>query len=80
MVEKKRNDLICLDIMLLKRSWYIEMLKNNHPDFIEQSEKEVNAFLEAVKPFENGETYDGSSDVWSKIIKNHQFKLSARSS
>ena len=23
---------------------------------------------------------DGSSDVWSKIIKNHQFKLSARSS
>ena len=60
MVEKKRNDLVCLDIMLLKRSWYIEMLKNNHPDFIEQSEKEVNAFLEAVKPFENGEPYDGS--------------------
>lgn len=27
-----------------------------------------------------GKLMMGSSDVWSKIIKNHQFKLSARSS
>ena len=58
-VEKKRQDIIALDINLLKRTWYLQMLTNNHPDFIKRSQAEVNKFLEAVEPFENGTTYNG---------------------
>ena len=59
-VENKRKDIISLDVILLKRSWYIEMLKHNHPDFIKRSQTEVDDFLKAVEPFENGTTYDGN--------------------
>ncbi|HNW97114.1 MAG TPA: DUF2723 domain-containing protein [Bacteroidales bacterium] len=76
-VENKRKDIVALDIMLLKRSWYIEMLKHNHPDFIKRSQTEVDNFLKAVEPFENGEQYDGNviqscyeNMIYSFIDKN----------
>ena len=59
-VENKRKDIISLDVILLKRSWYIEMLKHNHPDFIKRSQTEVDDFLKAVEPFESGKQYDGN--------------------
>jgi len=76
-VENKRKDIIALDIILLKRSWYIEMLKSNHPDFIKRSQTEVDNFLKAVAPFENGDKYDGNliqscyvNMIYSFIDKN----------
>ncbi len=59
-VEKKRRDILVLDELLLKRSWYIEWLRNYYPDFMQLSKVEVEGFLFAVAPFEAGETYDGN--------------------
>ncbi|MFA6924068.1 MAG: DUF2723 domain-containing protein [Bacteroidales bacterium] len=59
-VEKKRQDILSLDIKLLKRSWYIQYLKNYYPEIIKLSQTEVDRFLEAVAPFEKGISYDGA--------------------
>lgn len=59
-VEKKRNDIIVLDELLLKRSWYIEWLRNYYPEFMYLSKPEVDAFLVAVAPFEAGDEYNGN--------------------
>ena len=59
-VENKRKDIISLDINLLKRTWYIEWLKNYYPDLMKKSKAEVDRFTEAVTPFENSEPYDGN--------------------
>lgn len=59
-VEGQRNDVIILDYPLLKRSWYIDMLKAHQPALVTSASKEVEGFLKAVQPFENGEPYDGN--------------------
>jgi len=59
-VEKRRMDILAIDQELLRRSWYIQWLKNHYSGFIQKSEREVEEFLEAVKPFEEGEAFDGN--------------------
>jgi hypothetical protein len=56
----QRPDLVILDQELLRRSWYIEMLSHNYPGLIERSSTEVDRFLASLKPFEDGESYDGN--------------------
>ena len=58
-VERQRTDVTVLDQPLLKRTWYIEMLKNHKSEFIKESKPEVDKFIEAVAPFEAREPYDG---------------------
>ncbi len=58
-VERKRPDLLVLDQMLLKRTWYVTWLRRRHPEFARRFEKEMNAFLTAVEPFENNRAYNG---------------------
>ncbi|MDD5571802.1 MAG: DUF2723 domain-containing protein [Bacteroidales bacterium] len=59
-VEKKRQDVLSLDLKLLKRSWYIQYLKNYYPEIIKSSQTEVDKFLESVAPFEEHISYDGA--------------------
>ena len=58
-VEHKRPDLLVLDQMLLKRTWYVQWLQRHHPEFAKQFEKEREAFLIAVAPFESRKPYNG---------------------
>jgi len=57
-VENYRKDVIVIDKELLRRSWYYNQLKRNHPDLFGKMETEVSNFLTAVKPFEKDEQYD----------------------
>lgn len=59
-VEKKRTDVTVIDQELLRRSWYIKSLRIHHSEFMSLAEKEVNEFLDAVKPFEDKEKFDGN--------------------
>ena len=59
-VEGERTDVTVVDQELLRRSWYIQSLRIHHAAFMSPAEKEVNAFLEAVRPFENKEKFDGN--------------------
>lgn len=58
-VEKKRPDLIIFNQNMLRRSWYINWIRNFYPEFAKLSDREINLFLKAVAPFENRESYDG---------------------
>jgi hypothetical protein len=60
-VEHKRQDLLVLDQMLLKRTWYLTWLRRHHATFAKRFEKEIKAFLAAVAPFENGKPYNGET-------------------
>lgn len=59
-VEGRRTDILAIDQKLLQRSWYIRWLRDHYPGFIHKSEHEVGEFLTAVRPFEEGEPYDGN--------------------
>jgi hypothetical protein len=59
-VEKKRPDVLVLDQMLLRRSWYVHMLERHHPEMTLQLKKELDGFLLAVEPFESGKPYNGT--------------------
>jgi len=59
-VERKRLDVVVIDQMLLKRSWYIAGIQNHYNKEIYMPSKVAfESFLNAVKPFEAKETYDG---------------------
>jgi len=60
-VENYRKDVIVIDKELLRRSWYYNQLKRNHPDLFGNMETEVSNFLTAVRPFELDEQYDSGT-------------------
>ena len=53
-----RPDAVIIDKELLRRSWYLDFLKRYHPDVVGQSEKQINRFIELVKPFEAIKQHD----------------------
>ncbi len=57
-VEKERKDVVFIDKELLRRSWYYNQLQHNYPFLLRSLSKEVNGFLEALKPFERNEKFN----------------------
>lgn len=57
-VEGFRKDAVIIDKELLRRSWYYNQIKQNHPDVLKKIDPESNAFIEAVKPFERDQVFD----------------------
>lgn len=60
MVENFRPDVTVIDKELLRRSWYYNQLKRNHPDVIKNLSNDISNFLEAVRPFERSEYFDSN--------------------
>lgn len=60
LVENYRKDVVVIDKELLRRSWYYNQLKTNHPGLLNSIEPEVNQFLEALKPFERKENFNAN--------------------
>jgi hypothetical protein len=58
LVEGYRSDVTVVDKELLRRSWYFRQLEHKHPQLIEHSRREVNAFLKELYKFEHGLPYD----------------------
>jgi hypothetical protein len=58
-VLKQRPDLVVVDQQLLRRSWYVRGLREHRPEFAGRVRREINAFLDAVAPFEDRRPYDG---------------------
>lgn len=59
-VQKQRTDVMVVDQELLRRSWYIQSLRIHHTEFTKRAETEIDEFLEAVRPFEDKEKFDGN--------------------
>jgi len=59
-VEGRRRDVAIVDKELLRRSWYFDQMKTNYPDVMDDIDQEVDSFLTALAPFEQGGDYDAS--------------------
>lgn len=59
-VEGQRPDVLVIDQQLLRRSWYIQWLRDHYSDFMAKVAGPVDAFLEALAPFENHQPFDGN--------------------
>jgi len=59
-VENQRKDVAILDFPLLKRTWYIDMLKVHNPELIKSSTVKVESFINAVEPFERGRPFNAN--------------------
>lgn len=57
-VEGFRSDVVVIDKELCRRSWYPVQLEHQFPWLIQNSRPEVNAFLQAVAPFEHDEPFN----------------------
>ncbi|NJD22403.1 MAG: DUF2723 domain-containing protein [Melioribacter sp.] len=71
-VENFRKDVTVIDKELLRRSWFYNQLKVNHPDVWENIIPEANNFIEKVLPFERDEQYDASviEASYRSVMKN----------
>ncbi len=58
LVEGHRNDAVVIDKELLRRSWYFDQLEHQHPQLVENSRVEINAFLKELYKFERDLPYD----------------------
>jgi hypothetical protein len=70
LVENFRKDVIVVDKELLRRSWYYNQIKTNHPKLLLGIEREVNQFIEALKPFEREENFNANllENLFRKIM------------
>ena len=59
-VENLRKDVVIVDKELLRRSWYYHQLDVNWPDLLSAVQKEREAFLQSVRPFEEGKPFNSA--------------------
>ncbi|MFA7229172.1 MAG: hypothetical protein WC061_09060, partial [Melioribacteraceae bacterium] len=60
-VENFRNDVAVVDKELLRRSWYYDQIRRNHPDLFRNMESDIVHFLTALTPFERGENFEADA-------------------
>jgi hypothetical protein len=51
-VERKRADVVAIDIKMLRRSWYFDHLRQAYPQLIDRTRDKVEAFLEDLRQWE----------------------------
>jgi len=56
--ENYRTDIVLLDKELMRRSWYIDFIKRNHPEIYKRSAGAIDNFLKEVEPFERSQPFD----------------------
>jgi hypothetical protein len=52
-IERQRPDVACIDVLLLRRSWYYAQLETKYPGLMQQTHGEVRLFLEDLLRWEN---------------------------
>ncbi len=69
-VQGQRLDVIFIDQQLLRRSWYIQWMRDHYPAFMAGVDGATKEFLAAVKPFEEGQPYNGNfiQQKYEKLI------------
>lgn len=71
-VEDFRRDIAVVDKELLRRSWYYVQLDAKYPGLIDGIRKDIEPFLEALKPFERNETYNANllENLFRRLMTN----------
>jgi hypothetical protein len=67
-VKNTRQDLVVIDKELLRRTWYIEYLEREYPEFCAEVKREIDDYLAELFKFEYGRPYDASR-IQSRFIR-----------
>jgi tetratricopeptide (TPR) repeat protein len=54
-IENQRTDVVAIDLLQLRRSWYFDYLERVYPQMMEKTRDEVQAYLEDLKHWEEDE-------------------------
>lgn len=57
-VENQRKDVAVIDKELVRRSWYFNQLKTNHPDIYNRSKNLIEGFVPELLKFERNQNYN----------------------
>lgn len=57
-VEGRFSGNVLIDVELMRRSWYLDMMRRWYPDVMERCRVSVDRFLTAVRPFEEGRPFN----------------------
>ncbi len=67
-VERRRRDVISIDVSLLRRSWYYAYLEREYPDLINGASSQVEAFLEDLLHWDQDPAaYQSNQDLNARI-------------
>lgn len=59
-VEQVRSDVLVIDQELMRRSWYLDQLEHDHPEFMAPVRKETEVFRKQLYKFEHDLPYNGA--------------------
>ena len=68
-VENFRKDVTVIDKELMRRSWYYNQIKTDHPDVLNGIQDVEKSFLKSLVPFERDEDYNPN------VIENYYRQL-----
>jgi hypothetical protein len=60
-VDGRRPDTLVLDILLLRRGWYLDAFARRHPERAAEAKAELSAYRTRLADWEEGRPYDGNA-------------------
>jgi hypothetical protein len=77
-IERQRPDVTCIDVLLLRRSWYFEHLESKYPTLMRQTRGEVRLFMEDLLRWEKDpEAYRRDPQLTQRIDRRFCAMVSA---
>jgi tetratricopeptide (TPR) repeat protein len=71
-VERRRPDVVAIDVNQLRRSWYFDYLKRAYPEMIERSREEVEAYLADLRLWEHDpDGFNSDREMLERINRNY---------
>jgi hypothetical protein len=77
-VERRRRDAKVIDVNLLRRSWYFDYLRHAHPDLVERSREQIDAFVEILKQWERDPRVFATNQLLTERINAAFFEMIQR--
>ena len=72
-VDGRRSDVLLLDILLLRRGWYLDSFARRHPERLAEARAEFDAYRSKLADWEEGRPYDG--DLLTRVYGAFTQKL-----
>lgn len=70
-IEQQRRDIVAIDVMLLRRSWYFDYLKSQYPDLMADTRAATETFLADLRHWEQDPEAFAHSPVLNRQINDH---------
>lgn len=71
-IENFREDLIVVDLLLARRSWYLDYLEKEIPKLTKSVKKDMKLYRKEMEKFEDGRSYDGNhiENLYKKFLNS----------